>query len=175
MEYSQLQKIIYWLKCKKHFHHIKKSFNYNKQQSGSIMILLPDTDIAFDFSELILDQASSETKNKIIFLVKDSLTQFYSERLQKYLRFYSHKDLDSLGLPNEWFIDMIKKENYQNMIDLNISFSVFSSFLVRACNAEVRMGFNYDNSKKYYNVILDRNYQKDLHGTFNMIGKFIKR
>ena len=24
------------------------------------------------------------------------------------------------------------------------------------------MGFNYDNSKKYYNVILDMNYQKDL-------------
>jgi len=175
MEYSQIQKIIYWLKCKKHFSDINKSFNYNKEQSGSIMILLPDTDIAFDFSELILNQVSSEKKNKIVFLIKDSLAQFYSHRLQKYLRFYSYSDIDSLGLPNEWFIDIIKKENYQNMIDLNISFSVFSSFLVRACNSEVRMGFNYDNSKKYYNVILDKNYQKDLYGTFDMIGKFIKR
>ncbi len=62
-----------------------------------------------------------------------------------------------------------------NMIDLNITFSAFSSFLVRACDSEVRMGFNYDNSKKYYNVILDKNYQKDLNGTFDMIGQFIKK
>tara|TARA_B100000427_G_scaffold233207_1_gene196299 strand:- start:546 stop:1073 length:528 start_codon:yes stop_codon:yes gene_type:complete len=175
MEYSQIQKIIYWLKCKKHFPDIQQSFKYSKQQSGSIMILLPDTDIAFDFSELILNQASSEIKDKMVFLVKDSLAKFYSERLQKYARLYSYKNIDSLTLPNEWFIDEIKKENYQNMIDLNISFSAFSSFLVRACDSEVRMGFNYDNSKKYYNVILDKNYQKDLEGTFNMIGQFIKK
>jgi len=175
MEYSRIQKIIYWLKCKKHFPDIQQSFKYNEKQSGSIMILLPDTDIAFDFSELILNQATSEINDKIIFLVKDSLAKFYSERLQKYSRLYSYKDIDSLGLPNEWFIDEIKKENYQNMIDLNIAFSAFSSFLVRSCNSEVRMGFNYDNSKKYYNVILDKNYQKDLEGTFNMIGQFIKK
>ena len=175
MEYSRIQKIIYWLKCKKRFPDIQQSFKYDEKQSGSIMILLPDTDIAFDFSELILNQATSEINDKIIFLVKDSLAKFYSERLQKYSRLYSYKDIDSLGLPNEWFIDEIKKENYQNMIDLNIAFSSFSSFLVRSCNSEVRMGFNYDNSKKYYNVILDKNYQKDLNGTFDMIGQFIKK
>ena len=175
MEYSRIQKIIYWLKCKKHFPDIKQAFHYTEQQSGSIMILLPDTDIAFDFSELILNQASSEIKDKMVFLVKDSLAKFYSKKLQKYSKLYSYKDVDSLGLPNEWFIDVIKKENYQNMIDLNIAFSPFSSFLVRTCNSEVRMGFNYDNSKKYYNVILDKNYQKDLDGTFDMIGKFIKK
>ena len=57
MEYSRIQKIIYWLKCKQHFPDIQQSFNYSDQQSGSIMILLPDTDIAFDFSELILNEA----------------------------------------------------------------------------------------------------------------------
>ena len=175
MEYSRIQKIIYWLKCKQHFPDIQQSFNYSDQQSGSIMILLPDTDIAFDFSELILNEASSEIKDKLVFLVKDSLVKFYSDRLQKYSRLYSYKDVDSLGLPNEWFIDEIKKENYQNMIDLNIDFSAFASFLIRACDSQVSMGFNYDNSKKYYNVILDKNYQKDLNGTFDMIGQFIKK
>ncbi|MEC7822352.1 MAG: hypothetical protein VYA20_01195 [Candidatus Neomarinimicrobiota bacterium] len=175
MEYSRIQKLIYWLKCKKHFQDIQKSFNYTEEQLGSIMILLPDTAIAFDFAELILDEISPETADKTVFLLKDSLAQFYSDKLQKCSKLYSYKDVDSLGLPNEWFIDIIKKDNYQNMIDLNITFSPFSSFLVRACNSEVRMGFNYDNSKKYYNVILDRSYQKDLSGTFDMIGKFIKK
>ena len=112
MEYSRIQKIIYWLKCKKHFPDIQQSFKYNEKQSGSIMILLPDTDIAFDFSELILNQATSEIKDKMVFLVKDSLAKFYSEKLQKYSKLYSYKDVDSLGLPNEWFIDEIKKPRW---------------------------------------------------------------
>ena len=58
---------------------------------------------------------------------------------------------------------------------VRIDFSAFASFLLRACDSQVRMGFNYDNSKKYYNVILDKNYQKDLNGTFDMIGQFIKK
>ena len=77
-------------------------------------------------------------------------------------------------MPTPWFIKKIRKSNYQNIVDLNIEFSPFSSFLVRACQSEVRMGFNYDNSKKYYNVILDSNYQLDLEGTFKMIKQFIK-
>ncbi len=37
----------------------------------------------------------------MVFLVKESLAKFYSERLQKYSRLYSYKDIDSLALPNE--------------------------------------------------------------------------
>jgi hypothetical protein len=59
------------------------------------------------------------------------------------------------------------------MIDLNISFSRFGAYLTLLSSAKVRMGFNYDNSKKYYNVILDSNYQRDLSGTFKMIQQFI--
>ena len=100
---------------------------------------------------------------------------FYSDDLKNFSELFSYQDIDSLGLPTPWFMKKIRKSNYQNMVDLNIEFSPFSSFLVRACKSEVRMGFNYDNSKKYYNVILDQNYQKDLDGTFDMIGKFIKK
>ena len=175
MEYSQIQKIIYWLKCKKYFENNSIIYRYSKQQSGSVLVILPDSDIAFDFAQLLLDRIEQKKNNNISFLLRDSLVNFYSDDLKNFSELYSYKDVDSLGLPNEWFIDVIKKENYQNMIDLNIAFSPFSSFLVRTCNSEVRMGFNYDNSKKYYNVILDQNYQKDLNGTFDMIGKFIKK
>ena len=104
-----------------------------------------------------------------------SLKLIISSTIENFSELFSYQDIDSLGLPTPWFIKKIRKSNYQNMVDLNIEFNPFSSFLVRACNPEVRIGFNYDNSKKYYNVILDQNYQKDLDGTFDMIGKFIKK
>ena len=87
---------------------------------------------------------------------------------------FSYKDINSLGVPTHEFVEKIKEMKYENMIDLNINFSRFSSFLLRACHPKVRMGFSYDNSKKYYNVILDTNYQRDLEGTFTMIQQFIK-
>ena len=82
--------------------------------------------------------------------------------------------MNSLGLPRDIFIDKIRTYNFENIIDLNANFSRFGAFLCLFSNSKVRMGFNYDNSKKYYNVILDSNYQRDLEGTFKMIKQFIK-
>ena len=175
MVYSQIQKIIYWLKCKKYFEDNSIIYRYSKKQSGSVLVILPDSDIAFDFAQLFLDRIEQKKNNNISFLLRDSLVNFYSDDLKNFSELFSYQDIDSLGLSTPWFIKKIRKSNYQNMVDLNIEFNPFSSFLVRACNPEVRIGFNYDNSKKYYNVILDQNYQKDLDGTFDMIGKFIKK
>ena len=66
-----------------------------------------------------------------------------------------------------------KVYNFENIVDTNASFSRFGAFLCLFCNPKVRMGFNYDNSKKYYNVILDTNYQQNLEETFEMIQQFI--
>ena len=82
--------------------------------------------------------------------------------------------MNSLGLPRDIYIDKIRKYNFENIIDLNANFSRFSAFLCLLSNSKVRMGFNYDNSKKYYNVILDTNYQQNLEETFEMIQQFIK-
>ena len=82
--------------------------------------------------------------------------------------------MNTLGLPRKIFIEKIKSYNFENIVDLNATFSRFGAFLTFYCYPKVKMGFNHDNSKKYYNVILDSNYQQDLEGTFKMIKQFIK-
>ena len=77
-------------------------------------------------------------------------------------------------MPRDIFVDKIRTHNFENIIDLNVNFSRFGAFLCLFSNSKVRMGFNYDNSKKYYNVILDTNYQQNLEETFEMIQQFIK-
>ena len=144
--------------------------NSKNLSNGTTLIILPDNDIAFDLAKLFFEKTESE----ITFLLKDSIVSFYPNEIISKCIQYSYKDMNSMGLPREVFIEKIQSCNFENMIDLNISFSRFGAYLSLFSSTKVRMGFNYDNSKKYYNVILDSNYQRDLSGTFKMIQQFIK-
>jgi hypothetical protein len=173
MEYSRKEKVLYWWRYKNYFNNLPKKNEYSKVEKESILIILPDGEVAFDLANLFLEKIKLN-KTRIHFLVKDALINFYPLVLNDSAILFTYKDISSLGVPTEEFVKKVRSYNYANMIDLNTNFSRFSSFLLRACNPKVRMGFNYDNSKKYYNVILDTNYQRDLEGTFKMIQQFIK-
>ena len=173
MEYSRAEKIIYWWRYKNYFKNGTEKDQYSDIEKDSILIVLPDGEVAFDLANLFLEKIKFNDA-KIHFLIKDALINFYPKHITESAILFSYKDINSLGTPTHAFVEKIKELGYENMIDLNINFSRFSSFLLRACHPKVRMGFNYDNSKKYYNVILDTNYQRDLEGTYNMIQQFIK-
>ena len=173
MDYSRAEKIKYWWRYKDYFSGQSQKYEYSAMQKESILIVLPDGEVAFDLANLFLDKIQNND-NRINFLVKDVLINFYPKELSESALLFSYKDINSLGVPTHEFVEKIKEMKYENMIDLNINFSRFSSFLLRACHPKVRMGFSYDNSKKYYNVILDTNYQRDLEGTFTTIQQFIK-
>ena len=83
------------------------------------------------------------------------VSSFYSDEIIQNSIQYTYNDMNSLGLPRDIFIKKIRTCNFENIIDLNAKFSRFGAFLCFLSNSKVRMGFNYDNSKKYYNVILD--------------------
>ena len=165
MEFSPKEKFL----LKNKYKNLSKNTDTKDLSNGTTLIILPDHDIAFDLAKLFFEKAESE----ITFLLKDSIVNFYpNEIISKCIK-YSYNDMNSIGLPREVFIQKIQSHHFENMIDLNISFSRFGAYLTLLSSAKVRMGFNYDNSKKYYNVILDSNYQRDLSGTFKMIQQFI--
>ena len=165
MEFTLKQKLIIASK----YHKYKLSSQTKSTFNGETLVILPDGDIAFEMAQLFMKRVQ---KNNI--LLKDSICSFYSnDIIQKSIK-YTYNDMNTLGLPREIFIEKIISYNFENIIDLNANFSRFGAFLTFYCNPKVRMGFNYDNSKKYYNVILDSNYQQDLEGTFKMIKQFIK-
>lgn len=166
MKLSLKEKFLISTKYKNVFKDVDSKNLYN----GSTLIILPDSDIAFDLAKLFYEKAEGE----ITFLLKDSILNFYPDQIITKCIKYTYKDINSMGLPREVFVQEIRGYNFENMIDLNVSFSRFGAYLSFFANTKVRMGFNYDNSKKYYNVVLDTNYQKDLGGTFKMIQQFIE-
>ena len=166
MEFTLKEKLMLATKYRKYS---DNSNHFNKLNDESLVIL-PDNDIAFKMAQLFTVKA----KGRVHYLLKDSISSFYSDDIIQNSIQYTYNDMNSLGLPRDIYIDKIRKYNFENIIDLNANFSRFSAFLCLLSNSKVRMGFNYDNSKKYYNVILDSNYQQDLEGTFKMIQQFIK-
>lgn len=166
MEFTLKEKLMLATKYRKYAKNSDNSYNFN----GESLVVLPDNDIAFKMAQLFTLKA----QGKVNYLLKDSISSFYSDEIIQNSIQYSYNDMNSLGLPRDIFIDKIRTYNFENIIDLNANFSRFGAFLCLLSNSKVRMGFNYDNSKKYYNVILDSNYQQDLEGTFKMIQQFIK-
>ena len=166
MEFTLKEKLMLATKYRKYADHSDHSNKFN----GESLVVLPDNDIAFKMAQLFTLKA----QGKVNYLLKDSISSFYSDEIIQNSIQYSYNDMNSLGLPRDIFIDKIRTYNFENIIDLNANFSRFGAFLCLLSNSKVRMGFNYDNSKKYYNVILDSNYQLDLEGTFKMIQQFIK-
>ena len=166
MEFTLKEKLMLATKYRKYADHSDHSNKFN----GESLVVLPDNDIAFKMAQLFTVKAQV----KVYYLLKDSISSFYSDEIIQNSIQYTYNDMNSLGLPRDIFINKIRKYNFENIIDLNKNFSRFGAFLCLLSNSKVRMGFNYDNSKKYYNVILDSNYQQDLEGTFKMIQQFIK-
>ena len=166
MEFTLKEKLMLAIKSRKH----EQNFDPIHEFSGETLVILPENDIAFEMAQLFLHK----TNDSVSFLLKDSISSFYSDKIINNSIQYTYNDMDSLGLPRDIFIEKIKSYNFENIVDTNVNFSRFGAFLCLFCNPNVRMGFNYDNSKKYYNVILDTNYQQNLEETFEMIQQFIK-
>ena len=166
MEFTLKEKLMLATKYRKYSKNSDHSYKFN----GESLVILPDNDIAFKMAQLFTLKA----QDKVNFLLKDSISSFYSDEIIQNSIQYTYNDMNSLGLPRDIFIKKIRTCNFENIIDLNAKFSRFGAFLCFLGNSKVRMGFNYDNSKKYYNVILDSNYQLDLEGTFKMVQQFIK-
>ena len=166
MEFTLKEKLMLATQYRKYAKNSEHSYKLN----GESLVVLPDNDIAFQMAQLFTVKA----QGKVHYLLKDSISSFYSDEIIQNSIQYTYNDMNSLGLPRDIFVDKIRTHNFENIIDLNANFSRFGAFLCLFSNSKVRMGFNYDNSKKYYNVILDSNYQQDLEGTFKMIQQFIK-
>ena len=117
--------------------------------NGETLVILPENDIAFEMAQLFLHK----TNDSVSFLLKDSISSFYSDKIINNSIQYTYNDMDSLGLPSDIFTEKIKSYNFENIVDTNASFSRFGAFLCLFCNPKVRMGFNYDNSKKYFQLL----------------------
>ena len=56
MEYSRVEKIIYWWRYKSYFINQSEKYEYSGTEQDSILIVLPDGEVAFDLANLFLEK-----------------------------------------------------------------------------------------------------------------------
>ena len=59
MEYSRAEKIIYWWRYKNYFKNGTEKDQYSDIEKNSILIVLPDGEVAFDLANLFLEKIKS--------------------------------------------------------------------------------------------------------------------
>ena len=113
MEYSTIEKLKYWWRYKDYFSNQSKKYEYSENEKNSILIVLPDGEVAFDLAALFIEKIQSNDA-RIHFLVKDALINFYPQEMCDSTLLFSYKDINSLGVPTTQFVEKIKKLKYEN-------------------------------------------------------------
>ena len=113
MEYSAIEKLKYWWRYKNYFSNQSKQYDYFEDQKDSILIVLPDGEVAFDLATLFLEKIQSNDA-RIHFLVEDALINFYPQEMKESTLLFSYKDINSLGIPTSEFLEKIKELKYEN-------------------------------------------------------------
>ena len=129
MELSSKEKFL----LKNKYKNLSKNTNSKNLSNGTTLIILPDNDIAFDLAKLFFEKTESE----ITFLLKDSIVSFYPNEIISKCIQYSYKDMNSMGLPREVFIEKIQSCNFVKVSDLDIAFGRFGVYLSLFGSAKV--------------------------------------
>ena len=110
MEFTLKEKLMLATKYRKYADNSDHSNKFN----GESLVVLPDNDIAFKMAQLFTVKA----QGKVHYLLKDSISNFYSNEIIQNSIQYSYNDMNSLGLPRDIFIDKIRTFNFENIICL---------------------------------------------------------
>ena len=133
MEFTLKEKLMLATKYRKYADNSDHSHKFN----GESLVVLPDNDIAFEMAQLF----SAKAQGKVHYLLKDSISNFYSNEIIQNSIQYSYNDMNSLGLPRDIFIDKIRIFNFENIIDLNAFKSIiFSKLNILILSMKISLG-----------------------------------
>ena len=110
MEFTLKEKLMLPTKYRKYADNSEHSNKFNCES----LVVLPDNDIAFEMAQLF----SAKAQGKVHYLLKDSISNFYSNEIIQNSIQYSYNDMNSLGLPRDIFIEKIRTYNFENIIML---------------------------------------------------------
>ena len=154
MEYSRAEKIIYWWRYKNYFMNKPEKYQYSDTEKNSILIVLPDGEVAFNLANLFLEKIQYNDA-KIHFLIKDALINFYPKKINESAILFSYKDINSLGLPTQAFVEKIKEywpeilneELYEDYVGIRpkiqLNSGVFADFSILTKNKGSKSSYGY--------------------------------
>lgn len=144
------------------------SFNQFFTKTRDCLILMPNDETDFNHSLNFLKFLISHGKQVSICLAEHKYSILPSKKDFNTITF-GQEDFTKLKLPHNSFIQRIKDRSYDSVIDLSRSEDLFLIAVSLAVPAKFKIGFEKENSDKYYNFQVKNNKRNSEISYINLV------
>jgi hypothetical protein len=128
-----------------------QSFDNIFSKSFTYFIVMPEDESDFNHSFEVLNFLDSNRKTPIAFTFEYKVS-LLPQKFRARAIGYNLADVSRLKLPSASLIKKLNAMNYNVVLDLNRTESIFNSYAANLVKAPVRIGYQKNNSDKYYNL-----------------------
>lgn len=129
----------------------QRSFSSVFQKSFSFLVLMPADDKDFRLSSPVLEYLREQKKN-IVVLTNDFRISLLPTYFKANAVEYGIKDVTKLKLPSRNIINKLTNMRFDVIIDLNRQEEIFYTYITKALNVPVKIGFVNSDSDNYFNM-----------------------
>ena len=98
----------------------------------------------------------NENNKNIDFLINKSTYHSFQFNLPINVKTYNAHQINWFNIPKKTFVDNIRHEKYDTVVDMHPKFNFFSAYLTLKSKANIRIGFLSKYSYLFYNIEIDR-------------------
>ncbi len=135
----------------KQFASEKQSFKDLLKSSFNFFIIMPENENHFHHAMKVIKFLETLNKNLAVF-THDYRVNLLPQKYHAQAVDFGIADINKLNLPSKRLEEKLKALEYQAVIDLNKEDNLFNSFSANLVRSPVRIGFQKNNSDKFYNL-----------------------
>ena len=128
-----------------------RSFRDFFKKSFTFLVLMPDNDTDFHYAIEVLKGLSLNKKHATVF-TQEFRANLIPVKYRPQVIEYTNRDISRLYIPSRKVIEKLTSLRFNAILDLNRKENIFCSIVVSMVNAQIKMGFQKENSDKYYNL-----------------------
>ena len=134
------------------------SFSTALTDAKTVLVVLPLAETRMIPTHSIIDRIKKRFDESNITIVSSDHAVETSRMLPRarFIRILD-EDLNAFFLPRTAFIDSLRERHYDVAIDLSLDLVLPSAYIVRKCDARIRIGFSRESADLFYNFLIHAN------------------
>lgn len=125
-------------------------FNKFISNSKSVLLIASGSDITDNSLLDIVKYFVELGKSLTVIIPSTSLSRFVANKNVQFIT-YNPIDISFCGLPKQRILENLIEKEYDITIDLSLGNNLFNKYLLRFSKSNFTIGFEKNNSDKYYN------------------------
>lgn len=138
------------------------------------LILLPaDERLLPPAVEKLTDFTTLFKETNFQYIVLSSMPFDFPPQIKENSRFIAKKDLTLIGSPSKAFLEEFSNKRYDILIDLNIEFDAFATYLASKSSARLRVCLSDPHREPFYNFQVSTFGANEIASKYNVLLKYL--